>query len=256
MVSTGKILFSDDLMYPGYLSACLPFIESEQVGMVFSAVDLGTQSAGARPWYVWTRGPGVIASDEFVHDSLFSGNVPYSPGAFLFRIVDIRRFLLVNPPYRVGERYASQGMGPDLGLCLLTARAYRYVAHVPAPLVLFRMHPGSFTELAGLKIRLWNYNRVRKAILDQAGNRKLLRRWLAWSWLTSMAASRRVIGLSEHLKDLDVEAAHLRPGLEDIFWAGSIGMWPMLVRQSRHFEFFGQIGAKKNLPVPTPKKVA
>jgi hypothetical protein len=245
----GKLLYSDDLIYPEYLAMSLPFMEPEEVGAVFSAVELGTEVGGGEAWYTWTREAGIVPSGEFVHDSLFSGNVPYSPGAFLFRLADIRRFLVAFPSYRVGERYTSQGMGPDLGLCMLTACAYPYIAHLPKPLGFFRKHSGSFTELSRAQTRLWNYNRVRKSILDQMGDRKLTRRWLAWSWWMSMAASGRIGSLSAHLKDLDVGESDLRPKLPDLLWGVTVGMWPVLVRYCRRFGALRHVGDRNSVPM-------
>jgi hypothetical protein len=245
----GKLLFSDDLMYVDYLATTIQFMKSEDVGAVFSAVEYGTQAGCAEVWYAWTRDAGVVASSEFVHDALFLGNVPYSPGAYLFRLADIRRFLVAFPSYKVGEQYASQGMGPDLGLCLLTASAYQYIAHVPKPLGLFRKHDGSFTESSLKQTRLWNYNRVRKAIIDQTGDKKQMRRWIAWSWLTSMAASGRAMSLSTYFKFIDIEKGDFRPRFQDLFWGGTFGMWPAFVRYCRRFRALRQVGLRNSVPM-------
>ena len=138
-------------------------------------------------------------------------------------------------------------MGPDLGLCLLTASQYPYIAHVPDALCFFRAHHASFTASTRAQTRLWNYNRVRKAHLERSGDWKHMRRWVAWSWFMAMAASGRPVRLSDHLKDLDIKEMNFRPKLLDLLWGGTAGMWPALVKQSRRFGFLRGCGARQSM---------
>jgi glycosyltransferase involved in cell wall biosynthesis len=127
----GKFLFSDDEMAPDFLEKTISFLDDPEIGIVTTAAKVETGIA-----YTWRAGKSDAT--RFLWDSMFNGRLPVSPGAALFRMEDLRRNL---------HDFGNHGIGPDLLLMLLTARAYPSVAHVPEPLVSFRDHEGSLSRL-------------------------------------------------------------------------------------------------------------
>ena len=142
----GKLLFSDDLIYPEFLSKTLPYITNEKVGLVFAAVNLGVHPAKVSIEYQHKSRAGLMPSGRFIRDTLIkNGDFPVSPGAALFRTKDLREFLVSNIHSPSFDDFDQHGAGPDLLLYLLIAKEYPYVAHVQEPLAFFRIHPESIS---------------------------------------------------------------------------------------------------------------
>lgn len=141
----GKILFSDDLMSPEFLMRTLPYLADDNVGFIFSAIEIAERlGAGDEPLR-WRRSSGMWPSRDFIRESLLGGKVPVSPGAALFRMRDLRNNLKLDIPSLAGTDFTRYGAGPDLLLYLLTAAAYPRIAYYSEPLIFFRSHPESIS---------------------------------------------------------------------------------------------------------------
>lgn len=179
----GKILFSDDLMYPAFLEKTLPYMDDPEVGFVFTAAEIGTQPGIGKPAYKWANGSKKLPGNLFVHDALFGGNLPVSPGAALFRLNDLRKNLLLGIPSPTMNDFLNHGAGIDLLLYLLTARSYAKVAYVDEPLVFFRSHPGSIS-ISSQSFEIDNrYTQARIWFALEYGNATVAQRCVTWSWL-------------------------------------------------------------------------
>ena len=110
----GKILFSDDLMYPTFLEKTLPYMDDPEVGFVFTMAEIGSQPGTGQPAYKWANGSKKLPGSHFVRDALFEGIVPVSPGAALFRLNDLRKNLLLDVPSPTMNDFLSHGAGIDL----------------------------------------------------------------------------------------------------------------------------------------------
>jgi len=179
----GKILFSDDLMYPTFLEKTLPYIDDPEVGFVFTKAEIGLQPGTGQPAYKWVKGSRKLPSSLFVHDALFGGNIPVSPGAALFHLDDLRKNLLLDVPSPTMNDFLSHGAGLDLLLYLLTARSYAKVAFVDCPLVFFRDHPGSITISRQSFEFNYFYTQAKIWFALEYGNSTMAKRCVTWFWL-------------------------------------------------------------------------
>jgi len=141
----GKILFSDDLIESDFLEKTLPLLIKPDVGFVYSSVSMGSEPRKGCINYKYANETGIYAAEDFIAASLFSGDVPISPGCAIFRIDDLKRNLLLDIPSPTIKDFLSHGAGPDLLLYLLTAKAYSSFAFVNEPLCFFRVHEGSIS---------------------------------------------------------------------------------------------------------------
>ena len=141
----GKILFSDDLIFPEYLEKTLPLIMNDDVALVFTSVKIGSEIDNYQTAYEWQNQSGHYPIINFINSILWASNVPASPGAALFRMVDLKRNLKLEIPSPVPRNFLKHGAGPDVLLYLLTVITYQKIGFVSEPLCFFRAHKGSIT---------------------------------------------------------------------------------------------------------------
>jgi glycosyltransferase involved in cell wall biosynthesis len=143
-----KILWSDDLIEPGYLERCLPLLQDPSVGFVYSAARVFDDgSTGVTEQVVYRAiAEGIHPSDAYIAACFGDADVPVSPGCAVFRRADLARNLWVDVPNPVGSDFATHAIGNDLLIFLLTAADRPKFAVVGEPLSLFRAHAGSITS--------------------------------------------------------------------------------------------------------------
>lgn len=141
----GKLLFSDDTMAPAFLERAIPLLARREVGFVFSAVNLGTESGQGGVSYRYAGETGIYPMADFINASLFGGDTPISPGCAIFRLDDLKKNLLLEIPSPSIKDFASHGAGPDLLLYLLAAKTYPSFAFINEPLCFFRSHEESIS---------------------------------------------------------------------------------------------------------------
>lgn len=142
----GKFLFSDDLMLPSFLSKTVPLIMNPKVAFVTTAAYIGQNIEHGHLNYANISLSETVSSvDYFKRLARGFPAVPYSPGAALFRMSDLRSNLLLNIPSPTSHDFNCNGAGPDVLIFALTAKKYDTVIMINEPLVFFRAHPGSFT---------------------------------------------------------------------------------------------------------------
>ena len=182
----GKILFSDDLMYETYLEKAVPLLK-ENVGLVFSSVEIGAERGAGNVNYRYMEHTGEIDSQDFLANCLMEKFGLVSPGAALFRLADLRKNLrygektISSPTIRDFDRH---GAGPDLLLYLLSAGQYAKVAFVDEVLCLFRAHEGSISIQDAKQQYLGKcYYQARIAYAEEhmpaLAEKMMNRRWLA-----------------------------------------------------------------------------
>lgn len=140
-----KLLFSDDLMQPNFLELTLPWIRNPKVGAVFTACEIGEQPGLGTVRYRFFEADGIWGPDAFLIGVVFAYDVPYSPGATLFRTDDLRKLLFFSGRGALHEGFLKTGAGPDVLLFLESERIHGHVAHVSQPVMFFRSHAGSIT---------------------------------------------------------------------------------------------------------------
>jgi glycosyltransferase involved in cell wall biosynthesis len=140
----GKLLFSDDLIFPQFLEHTLPYLEDKRIAFVATAAIIGESLSNG---IVHPAHPGSqqrITVEQFFQ-SLIEAKVHYSPGAAIFRMKDIRENLLISIPTKTPRDFSTNGAGPDVLLYALTALSYQQVIMLSQPDVFFRVHSDSFT---------------------------------------------------------------------------------------------------------------
>lgn len=144
-----KILWSDDLIHPDFLSKLLPYLDNPAIGFVYSSADVFEKSAeDARARLYTTIETGIYDSSRYIEGALLGNDFPYSPGCAVFRTADVKQNLLLHVPNRVSSDFSMHAIGNDLLLFLLTAQLYPKFAIVNEPLAYFRAHKGSITTSA------------------------------------------------------------------------------------------------------------
>ena len=142
----GKFLFSDDLIFPNFLSETLPKLSDESIGFVSTAAFIGTELENSEVCYASSQSAEMISTEKYL-GRLANGYpaVPVSPGAAIFRMADIRKNLLLEVPTEVLHDFTKNGAGPDVLLFALTVKDYASILMLNQPLVFFRKHAGSFS---------------------------------------------------------------------------------------------------------------
>lgn len=141
-----KILWSDDLIHPEFLSKLLPYLEDPAVGFVYSSTNIiGRDRSNVLAEYFKRIETGVYDSLIYVHGVLFGKDFPGSPGCAIFRTTDVNKNLLLHVPNRVNSDFSMHAIGNDLLLFLLTALKYPKFAFVKEPLAYFRAHATSIS---------------------------------------------------------------------------------------------------------------
>ncbi|MDD5059025.1 MAG: glycosyltransferase family 2 protein [Sideroxydans sp.] len=147
-----KILWSDDLIHPEYLTKTLPYLRDPKIGFVYSSVELFERAAEDKSQRLYsTIETSVVDSRKYIEGVLLGNkNYPYSPGCALFRTSDVKKNLMLHVPNRVASDFCFHAIGNDLLLFLLTAQHYPKFAVVNEPLSFFRAHQGSISTSAPL----------------------------------------------------------------------------------------------------------
>jgi len=214
----GKILFSDDLMYPTFLEKLLPYMNDRETSFVFTMAEIGSQPETGQPAYKWANGSKKLPSNLFIHDALFGGNVPVSPGAALFYMDDLRKNLLLGVPSPSINNFLNHGAGIDLLLYLLTARSYAKVAYVDEPLVFFRAHPGSIT-IASQPSKISDcYVQAKIWFVLEYGNAIMVERCVSWIWLGECRRRRTWVNPAEFFRKY-IADEKVTVKLRTIMWA-------------------------------------
>lgn len=191
----GKLLFSDDMMMPDFLSETVQYFQSSEIAFVSTAAVIGETPETGKVSFGEGESVEVISSAEyFKRLSRGYPAAPVSPGAALFRLADLRRNLMLDIPTATPHDFAANGAGPDVLLFALTAREYPVVAQVKKPLVFFRKHEGSFTIVnednavsEGYALALSWFFRTRTLSSDWAT-------WVARIWLRTVLREKRLVG--------------------------------------------------------------
>jgi glycosyltransferase involved in cell wall biosynthesis len=141
----GKILWSDDLIAPEFLEETVPFLDSNDVGFVFTGTEIFTDGADKKSSHYFIGETGVYDSETYIDGVLFNGQYPVSPGCSLFRLKDLKENILVDVPNKVGSDFSMHGIGSDALIFLLTAHQYKQFSFVNKRLSFFRAHKGSIS---------------------------------------------------------------------------------------------------------------
>jgi glycosyltransferase involved in cell wall biosynthesis len=140
----GKILFSDDVIFPDFLEKALDLID-EEVAFVFSSVAMGENVNKTKTAYKFKEDSGIYNINDFFYSSLYGGDLPVSPGCALFHLNYLKENLLLDIISPSVNDFLNHGAGPDLLLYFNTFNKYKKVGFINEPLTFFREHEGSFS---------------------------------------------------------------------------------------------------------------
>lgn len=196
-----KILFSDDTLEPNCLVEMVPELEDPDVALVYCAARIGKSKERSRIDY--SLGNAVrLDSTEFINLILW-GDAPVSPGAIVVRTKDLIANLHTNFPTATPRPFDAHGAGPDVMISLLTAGRYSCVAHLPAPLVFFRAHGGSFSVSNTRNQISQGYRSALSHYLIEERGRAPWMRYLADEWLRELRFDRKWIQPSHYLVEYE-----------------------------------------------------
>ena len=144
-----KILWSDDLIAPEFVSRCMAMFKDD-VGMVYTKSALfesldDVNSIRPRVWRNFCT--GLHNSDRF-SDAQLDGRkpgMPVSPGCAVFRSDHLLDCLIDKIPNTLGHDSSKHAIGPDLLLMLEVCRRYPRFGFIDDELALFRAHADSIS---------------------------------------------------------------------------------------------------------------
>lgn len=177
----GKILWSDDLIASNFVEKCLELMDPD-TAFVYSSVRLFKENSDSGVTLYTSGATGHKESGHYIRNALFGSGVPVSPGCALFRMGDLRNYLFVDIPNKVGSDFSMHAIGNDLLLFLMTAKDYRNYGIISEPLALFRHHTGSITVSSSEARLAVHYSMVR-AYFCENHYQSELNRMVAFVWL-------------------------------------------------------------------------
>jgi glycosyltransferase involved in cell wall biosynthesis len=191
----GKLLFSDDLIHTDFLRESVHCLDDSSVGFVFSSVNIGVSPNECATHYGFKKESCKFSSKEFLVSTLLGhGALPVSPGAALFRLADLRRFLVSEVESPSYNDFASHGAGPDMLIFLFAANEYSCVAYVNKAMAFFRVHSESISMKGANTIMHQRYFQAKLWFAKEVyGNPVVLKRLLCQAWLDQLISTKRLM---------------------------------------------------------------
>jgi glycosyltransferase involved in cell wall biosynthesis len=197
----GKILFSDDLMFPKFLEHTLPHFECPDVGFVSTAALIGTIIENGVIRYSDASEAQRLSSERYF-ELLLTARVPFSPGAAIFRMADIRVNLRPSFSTCMPQDFTKTGAGPDVLLYALTAISYKSVVVLPIVDVFFRGHADSFTTANSDEVAK-GYRAALAWFCKTKLSKDYWTKYVARAWLSKVMNTHRLTSLTRHCLALE-----------------------------------------------------
>jgi len=196
----GKLLFSDDLMFPDFLENTLPYLSDPETAFVVSGILLGDTPQSCTEYL--NNDYGKLSNKEYF-EKLISKLITYSPGAAIFRMSDIRENLKCSFPTRLQCTFERNGAGPDVMLYAQTALRYKYVVFSPTRDIFFRAHPGSFSIGSEKDDVQRNYTASLALFCKKHLDRSVWSKHIAKAWTSKVKKNRGLCSLRKLCFDLE-----------------------------------------------------
>jgi glycosyltransferase involved in cell wall biosynthesis len=150
-----KILWSDDLIEPSFISECISFIDGDMAFVITGIKTIGDAKQKNQIAYsknVYQK----LSSDKYLKETLVFDpyKYPVSPGCALFRRKDLLENLIIDVPNNDNLVSSNTGAGTDLLLFLLIAQKYSNIGIINKRLSIFRTHIDSISVSFGSKLLL------------------------------------------------------------------------------------------------------
>lgn len=193
----GKILFSDDLIFPQFLEHTLPYLEDTEVAFVSTAAIIGETPDKGVVTYAHLDGESRMSIKRYF-DLLIKVSVPYSPGAGIFRMSDIRKNLLDSIPTKFYRDFTKNGAGPDVLLYGLTSLRYKYVVMLSSQDAFFRVHSDSFSILNSDNEVVKGYRAAMAWFCRKKLTHSYWTTYMARAWLLDMQIAHKLLSIRKH----------------------------------------------------------
>lgn len=204
----GKILFSDDLIFPRFLERTLPYLEDKNVAFVSTAVLIGETPDQGFVHYRPSEKVYRLPSSRY-WGLLFNLAAPYSPGAGIFRMADICENLLTSIPTRIDRDFTKNGAGPDVLLYALTSIKYKEIVMLPDCDVFFRVHPGSISMRNCDNEVVKGYYAAMAWFCRYKLDRSHWARYVARTWLLKVSVSHQLISMRRHCVEYEGDGSFI-----------------------------------------------
>lgn len=174
-----KILWSDDLIHPEYLSKTIHLFKDGGIGFVYTQTQL-VDSDGVCSKKLYSKRPtGKYPAHEYLRDILFSDVAPVSPGCAVYRRQDVVNNLRISVKNSLGIDFSIHAIGNDLQLYLDTSNSYSYYYIINEALSTFRAHEDSIS-IKEKKAKLVLYYDIAKiSYLDTYGPKNIKNKFCA-----------------------------------------------------------------------------
>ena len=148
-----KILWSDDLIDPSFVSKSLKLLETDpEISFVYSSVlcfhhpdELKDRKAGSKEIIRYRLGKtGIRRGNVFISKAYKQSYcIPVSPGCAIFRRNNLH--IAESIPNAIGYNHRKTGAGTDLFIFFQALENGERFAYIDEPLNFFREHEGSIT---------------------------------------------------------------------------------------------------------------
>lgn len=189
----GKVLYSDDVLYPDFLQKTVPLLDDPDIGLIFTDYETGASFGGRRMQPLAKPPLKLLTNTRFIDDECLASIYPVSPGAALFRMHDLRASITVGLTTPSVADFDVHGAGLDLLLFLRTAARYPKVARLCESLTFFLFHERSSSGSFPRPYLDGAYFQCKALFARETGNRGLLEALLAERWLQALRWERRLI---------------------------------------------------------------
>jgi glycosyltransferase involved in cell wall biosynthesis len=197
----GKILFSDDLMFPTFIEHTLPYLENTEVGFVSTATWIGSEIENRVVRYLNSNEEQILSSERYF-ELLLTACAPFSPGAAIFRMVDMRLNLRSSFPSCISRDFSKNGAGPDVLLYALTALSYKSVVMLHVADVFFRGHADSFTTANSDEVTK-GYRSALAWFFRAKLSKDYWIKYVARAWISKVINTCRLTSLTKHCLELE-----------------------------------------------------
>jgi glycosyltransferase involved in cell wall biosynthesis len=185
-----KILFSDDILMTNCIEKMVnALISHSDCAFVFSTVVIGPNIGDVKREYYLGTDNKVVKKEYY--DKVIDGLVPFSPGAALFRTVDIKHNLRLDFPTFKNNEYSVHGAGPDVMIYALTSLKYDFVFSISDSLIYFKSHKNSISTENRNNSIFESYVSVWIWFFLFYVNRISALKYLAFSWIRSLRLVKR-----------------------------------------------------------------
>jgi glycosyltransferase involved in cell wall biosynthesis len=150
-----KILWSDDLIEPSFISECISFIDKNTAFVITGIKKIDETGIIDERVYSNIKYQKISSKMYLKRTLVFDQyKYPVSPGCAFFRKQDLLDSLIIDIPNEDNLVSSKSGAGPDLLLFLITANKYSKIGIINKSLSIFRVHKDSISVSFGEKLSL------------------------------------------------------------------------------------------------------